>query len=1503
MSEPRTDALSSSFPVLGGYEVLAELYRDRLGVVYRTRQLLYQREVALRLVDERARGGGRDTTPILHEAEAAARLQHAGLVPLLDSGEDEGQLYLASELPPGPPLRQRLTAAPLSPWESATLVATVARTVQHLHDHHALHLGLTSAAVFLAPDGSPRLGDLGLVGLLRHHPGVPFPGDPASAAPEQRGGGRAEPRTDVYGLGCLLHECLTGQPPAGGTRLRGCPPALARIYHRAVATTPQHRYGSAADLADELDAFVRGEAPVPGLLTRLWESTTRNPVVGGLAAAVVLVLVLGTVVSTLLAVQVQQAHRDARQQQDEAVQALRQAQAARQERAEAARKNALLVRAADHGAHVARLQRDEHNKRAKKETELRRQVEKQARDQVELRNKADERARDADEARQSAEATRAAATRELAALHVSHGAARMDGGDLAGALVTFVRALALAQRDRLPEDAHRLRIAALLSRCPRPLCVLGYPKGDVSSVLLSPSGERLATVGIDGVIKVRSALTGSVVGQPLVHGALVAAAVFSPDSKRLLTADRMGRLRVWKIEDGSEVFEAVTLEAVPVHVGFSGDGKRIVTVTPTMADEPGGQVQVRDADNGETVGTAITAQVAPRPAALSPDGKQVVVCCTDQAARIHDVETGKQVGPALRHGGDVTSVAVSRDGRVILTDDGRQAQVWSRATGKATIAPLSYRSRVVAPQIDDSGKLVLIADSDGSVEVHDTTTGQRQGPVLRSRGPLAQAVLSPDGRQVLLAGVDGVVRRADVFATAATLPALVTATPLRQVAVSADGTKALTFDGQGAVVWGLTAHEPLSPAELPAEEGVTYSPDARRLARIQGDSVQVHDSGTRKAVGVVMKHKGEVKEAIFSPKGDLLLTVANPPEGKPGTPTWDVRVWDAGTGKPVSEVMEHLREVRQAAFVAGGARLLTVALDKRVRLWEAKTGKQACKALEHDEDVALAELSPDGKLVITADTAGATRAWDAATGARVGEVMSHAAPVKFVAFGGEGKLLATCCEDGTARAWELPAGKHLAQLEHGAAVLHASFSPDGKLLLTGSADGTARAWRLADGKPHTPPLRHDEGVQRTGFSETGRWLLTAAGRFVQLWDAQTGEPISPPLPHGSSAAVVTRMTYSKTGELVSEAGPGTRWARSLVGDKRLAADLASLARVLAGRDEVGAGQLVAVGARELESAWEKVVARYRAEFQPARAHRLAWARRGAAECEAFGLWVGALRHLDVLLEESTDLGLHARRGKARALVGLYEGALSDFDKALERTDRWEWWAGRAGAAAALKRWDRAAQDWLRATKLQPRRAELWRGLGQAEAERGAWKPAALALANALRFGGDSPEALHGLAVAQLSAGDAAAYRRTCARLVRKFAGGGSTGRQTAADTCALGPDAVADFKGLLEGAEKVVREHPDVVEEQARLGALLLRAGQAGQAVMLLDKVTAVESVRPIDRWLLVLAYHAAGQKDKAKEVLAKAAAAKAVSGATWQERQAGALMRKEAEAAVKAGE
>jgi WD40 repeat protein/tetratricopeptide (TPR) repeat protein len=1175
---------------------------------------------------------------------------------------------------------------------------------------------------------------------------------------------------------------------------------------------------------------------------------------------------------------------------------------ARDDRDRAARRDAEKIRDAADRLRQASQQRDQERQRGMDEEGLRKQAEKQVLEIGKQRTQAEERARDADAARAAAVALRTETARQLARLYVGQGTALMDSGDLTGALVPFVRALSSAHGEKLPEEAHRLRIAALLSRCPRPMSMQCYKKDDVTQVQFSRDGQRILIVGSDGVATVRGASTGKLVGKRLVHGAAVGGAAFSPDGKRVLTTDAMGQLRMWNVEDGSAVFDPITLEGGSSGLGFSGDGKRFFVVLPRiMSLTPPADAQVYDAASGETVGEAIAVPALLSPPFLSPDGTRLLLCDAGRTVRMFDVATGKQSGPALEHPYNVRFANFSTDGRRIVTTaiEG-MARVWDAEKGKTILAALDHDSSFVSPQLDETGRLVLTATRDGAVRVHDTTTGKPVGLPLRTRSKLLQAVLSPDGRYAVLAGTDGVMSICPIAPSTSRFGplSLYHGGPLHRVAISPDSSRALTFDGRAVRVWDLTAAEPLAPAGPPSEAGAVWSPDATRVARIQGNTVQLHDA-TGNPLGEAMKHVGEVKTVSFSPQGEFLLTTSNPPNGA-ATPTWDVRVWDARTGKPVGEPMEHLREVTRASFA--GKCVLTVALDKRARLWDASTGKQVGKPRDHAEDLVLAAVSPDGTRVVTSDKEGMTRAWDAETGDRVGEGMGHATAVRFLAFSADSKMLATCCQDGTVRAWSLESGRQLMQAEHGDAATHASFSPDSKHLLTAGADGMARAWVIATGQPATPPLPHGEEVHLTSFSADGRWLLTAAGPYVRLWDVENGEPLGPPLLHSHDGGKLTAMALSRGGELTTQAGPGTRWTRRLVADPRPDSDLAELARLVSGREEAGAGRLASVAVRDLESARDHLSARYPAEFDPPRDRLRAWARRGAAECEARESWAGLVRHLDMLLAESADASLYARRAKARNQLRQYAGAMADYSAALKASPRqWEWLVGRADAAAALGRWEQVVADTTKATELEGRRGELWQRLGRAEARRGQWKQAADALAKAIRFGADDPAAWYEHALALLSAGDEKGYRRTCARQVRKFGDREDRdSRRLVADACVLGTDALTDFKSLLARAEKAVLESPADMTERAQLGALLLRAGQPARAIGALEPCAAADSPRPGDLWLLALACQKAGEKEKARAAMEKAAKLKERAGTTWQERQASTLWRHEAEAAAK---
>ncbi|VTT99611.1 wd40 repeat-containing protein : Serine/threonine protein kinase OS=Singulisphaera acidiphila (strain ATCC BAA-1392 / DSM 18658 / VKM B-2454 / MOB10) GN=Sinac_5215 PE=3 SV=1: Pkinase [Gemmataceae bacterium] len=300
-----------SWPRLPGYEVLAELGRGGMAVVYHARQTGLNRPVALKVILAGALAGTADRARMRREAEAVARLRHPNAVQIHDIGEHDGCLYLALEYVGGGTLERRLRDRPLPPDEAAGLVERLASGVQAAHDAGIVHRDLKPANVLLDPDGNPKVTDFGLAKCRDETDRLTATGTAAGTpnymAPEQvlAEPERVGPATDVYGLGGILYECLTGRPPfAAPTPLEtmrrvvdeevvsvrrlqaGVPRDLETICLKCLHKDPGKRYPSARAVADDLAHFRAGEpicARPVAPAERAWRWVRRHPVVPLLA--------------------------------------------------------------------------------------------------------------------------------------------------------------------------------------------------------------------------------------------------------------------------------------------------------------------------------------------------------------------------------------------------------------------------------------------------------------------------------------------------------------------------------------------------------------------------------------------------------------------------------------------------------------------------------------------------------------------------------------------------------------------------------------------------------------------------------------------------------------------------------------------------------------------------------------------------------------------------------------------------------------------------------------------------------------------------------------------------------------------------------------------------------------------------------------------------------------------------------------------------------------------
>jgi hypothetical protein len=362
---PREPAEPAPAPrvTIPGYEILGELGRGGMGVVYKARQVKLDRLVALKMILVGGHAGEADLARFRTEGEAIARLQHPNIVQVYEVGESEGRPFFSLEFCPEGSLDRKLGGTPLPAGDAARLVESLARAMSAAHQARVIHRDLKPANVLLTADGTPKITDFGLAKKMddasQTRSGAVM-GTPSYMAPEQAGGrgGDVGPGADVYALGAILYELLTGRPPFKAataldtilqvvadepvppTKLQSkTPKDLETICLGCLAKEPGGRYATAAALADDLGRFLQGEPiaarPVGGA-ERAAKWVRRNPALAGAGGSVLAALVLGTAVSSYFGIAASREARAARASEADAIGSRNEAVEAKDELARAA---------------------------------------------------------------------------------------------------------------------------------------------------------------------------------------------------------------------------------------------------------------------------------------------------------------------------------------------------------------------------------------------------------------------------------------------------------------------------------------------------------------------------------------------------------------------------------------------------------------------------------------------------------------------------------------------------------------------------------------------------------------------------------------------------------------------------------------------------------------------------------------------------------------------------------------------------------------------------------------------------------------------------------------------------------------------------------------------------------------------------------------------------------------------------------------------------------------
>jgi hypothetical protein len=597
----------------GDYELIRELARGGMGVVFEARQTSLNRKVALKMILAGQLAHETDVKRFYTEAEAAANLDHPGIVPIFEVGQHEGQHYFSMGFVEGQSLSQRLTDGPLQSREAAVLMAAVADAIEYAHQCGVIHRDLKPGNILLDQKGNPRVTDFGLAKKLEGDSGLTgsgqIMGTPSYMPPEQAGGKRAAvgPAADVYALGATLYALITGRPPfqaatAMDTVLQvvsdepvpprrlnaSIPRDLETICLKCLEKESGRRYAGAAALAADLRRFLAGEPIAARPVTRLerlakW--ARRKPTLAAAYTLGLLAVLLGGLGGTAV----------------------------------------WQWRAAERARDVA--------KSAQAEAEGARDTARSAKAEAERqRDRADDARGAADKARVAEQNARAEAEREREkferfdygrTIQVAHQEWRENNVPATLALLEGTRADLRGWEWRY---VHRL--------CHSNLLTLKGHTALVISASFSPDGSRIVTGSQDKTAKVWDAKSGAEVLTFNGHTSPLASASFSPDGSRIVTGSGDKTAKVWDAKSGAEVLTLRGHTALVSSASFSPDGSRIVTGSYDNT------AKVWDAKSGAALLTLKGHTDSVSSASFSPDGSRIVTGSGDKTAKVWDAKSG-----------------------------------------------------------------------------------------------------------------------------------------------------------------------------------------------------------------------------------------------------------------------------------------------------------------------------------------------------------------------------------------------------------------------------------------------------------------------------------------------------------------------------------------------------------------------------------------------------------------------------------------------------------------------------------------------------------------------------------------------------------------------------------------------------------------------------------------------------------------------------------------------